>query len=101
MHGKGRAIIGETTKTYAGTRKIPITDELKSILVECVKLAGEAVMEKPKCKLIGENGNIFNLLAIASKVINNEKAKEMTNRVYNSGSYEEALSIIGEYVIII
>lgn len=57
---------------------------------------------KPKCKLIGENGNIFNLIAIASRVLRqndmSEQASEMQNRIYASGSYNEALSIICEYV---
>ena len=57
---------------------------------------------KPKCKLIGENGNIFNLIAIASRVLRQndmrEQANEMQNRIYASGSYDEALSIICEYV---
>ncbi len=57
---------------------------------------------KPKCKLIGENGNIFNLIAIASRVLRQndmrEQASEMQNRIYASGSYDEALSIICEYV---
>lgn len=59
-------------------------------------------MNKPKCKLIGQNGNIFNLLAIASKCLKKNgmegRAAEMTHKVFNAKSYEEALSIIGEYV---
>ena len=57
---------------------------------------------KPKCKLIGQDGNIFNLAGIASKVLKKagqaDKAKEMTTRIFACGSYEEALNIIGEYV---
>ena len=57
---------------------------------------------KPKCKLIGEDGNIFNLIAIASRVLRqnkmSDKATEMQNRIYASGSYDEALAIIQEYV---
>lgn len=60
---------------------------------------------KPICKLIGEDGNIFNLVGIASRVLRRngmaDKAKEMQNRVFNSGSYEEALGIISEYVEIV
>lgn len=62
-------------------------------------------MKKPECKLIGENGNIFNLVAIARKTLlkNNldNEAKEMQERVFDSSSYQEALCIIGEYVDII
>ncbi len=59
-------------------------------------------MMKPKCKLIGEDGNIFNLLGIASKTLKEadlkDKADEMTSRVYESNSYLEALAVISEYV---
>lgn len=57
---------------------------------------------KPRCKLIGENGNIFNLIGIASRTLRragySDKAKEMSDKVTKSGSYSEALSIIMEYV---
>lgn len=59
-------------------------------------------MEKPKCALIGQDGNIFNLVGIASRTLKQngmqEESKEMSNRVFSSHSYDEALSIIGEYV---
>ena len=58
--------------------------------------------EKPDCKLIGEDGNIFNLIGIASRTLKQnglkDEAKEMCSRVTSSGSYYEALNIIGEYV---
>lgn len=58
--------------------------------------------EKPDCPLIGQDGNIFNLLGIASRTLRQygmaEQAKEMSNRIYACGSYNEALCIIGEYV---
>lgn len=58
--------------------------------------------EKPKCPLIGQNGNVFNLMGIASKTLKKngmaDEAKEMCNRITSSGSYDEALSIIDEYV---
>lgn len=61
-----------------------------------------AMNEKPKCLLIGANGNIFNLLGMASKTLREngmrEQAKEMQSRVTASGSYSEALNILGEYV---
>ena len=57
---------------------------------------------KPDCKLIDEDGNIFNLMARAARTLreNNlsEEAKEMRERITSSGSYDEALCIIGEYV---
>lgn len=61
-----------------------------------------AEQKKPDCKLIGEDGNIFNLIGIASRTLrrNNmsEQANEMCARINASGSYDEALGIIGEYV---
>lgn len=57
---------------------------------------------KPKCKLIGEDGNIFHLMAVASNALKKNKmsaqANEMQSRIFACGSYEEALSIIQEYV---
>lgn len=57
---------------------------------------------KPDCPLIGENGNIFNLVGIAARTLKRnglyEQASEMSEKVFKSDSYEEALSIIGEYV---
>ena len=57
---------------------------------------------KPDCKLVGQDGNIFNLMGIASHTLKQngmaDEAKEKCGRVTKSGSYCEALSIIGEYV---
>ncbi len=54
------------------------------------------------CPLIGENGNIYNLVEIAAKTLKRNgmstEATEMMEKVFGSGSYEEALDIIGEYV---
>lgn len=59
--------------------------------------------QKPDCALIGENGNIFNLMGIAAKTLreNNlyEQSEEMIQRITEDAhSYGEALNIIGEYV---
>lgn len=65
---------------------------------ELVKVAPK----KPICKLIGEDGNIFNLLAIARRSLLRaglkQEAKDMVDRAMSSDSYGEALRIIGEYV---
>lgn len=58
---------------------------------------------KPDCPLIGQDGNIFNLMGIASRTLRqngmSEQATEMCSRITETaGSYSEALSIIGEYV---
>ena len=61
-----------------------------------------AERKRPKCPIIGADGNIFNLLGIASRTLKNngmaDEAKEMYDRVTSSGSYNEALCIISEYV---
>jgi len=58
--------------------------------------------EKPDAPLIGANGNIFNLMGIASRTLKaagmREQANQMYQRITASGSYGEALNIIGEYV---
>lgn len=59
--------------------------------------------KKPDCPLIGQNGNIFNLMGIAAKTLRHnglaEQSKEMTRRITDTAqSYDEALGIIGEYV---
>jgi urease gamma subunit len=57
---------------------------------------------KPVCKLIGQDSNVFNLMSKVSRVLkkNNlhDQAKEMTDRIFSSVSYDEALAIISEYV---
>lgn len=62
-------------------------------------------MKKIKVKLIGEDGNIFNLIGIASRALkkNNQEseANEMRDKVYQSKSYDEALMIISDYVDIV
>ena len=61
-----------------------------------------APREKPDCQLIGQDGNIFNLVGIAARTLRengmSEEAREMTDRAYHSGSYSEALNVIGDYV---
>lgn len=60
--------------------------------------------QRPFCSLAGENGNIFNLIGLASRVLRKNgmtaEIQEMQDRIMGGGcrSYEEALGIIGEYV---
>ena len=64
----------------------------------------QSVIKKvePDCKLIGEDGNIYNLMGLAARTLRKngltEQATEMTERITACGSYDEALGIIGEYV---
>ena len=57
---------------------------------------------EPDCPLIGQDGNIFNLMGIASQTLRDNgldgAAKEMCDRILESESYYKALGIIGEYV---
>jgi hypothetical protein len=59
-------------------------------------------MTKPVAKLIGADGNIFNLGAIAMRTLKRAKmhkeADEMIKRITSSKSYSEALAVISEYV---
>ena len=59
---------------------------------------------KPDCPLIGRDGNIFNLIGIASQTLRQhhmeEQAAEMFHRITQCQSYDSALSIIGDYVSI-
>ena len=59
--------------------------------------------KKPDCPLIGQDGNVFNLIGIASQTLRRagmpEQAKEMSSRIQTEAhSYDEALGIIMEYV---
>ena len=58
-------------------------------------------MDKPKVKLVGEDGNIFNLMGICSKALKRaglfEEAKEMKLKICQCGSYDEALCILMDY----
>lgn len=88
----------QTRGNYGGTW---LSDYIPNYL-DNPDYAEEPAMRKPDCPLIGQDGNIFNLLGIASRTLKNhdmaDEASEMRNRVMGSGSYDEALSIIGEYV---
>lgn len=62
-------------------------------------------MSKPICKLIGEDGNIFNLVSIVRRTLLNngleQQAEEVVKRVMSSNSYPQALNILSEYVEIV
>jgi len=61
-----------------------------------------AAPEKPRCPLIGADGNIFGLMGIASQTLKRngmaDEAKEMCSRVMASSNYTEALGILMDYV---
>ena len=57
---------------------------------------------KPQAKIIGADGNIFNIMGISSNALKDagleKESEEMLQRVTSSHSYDEALRIIMEYV---
>lgn len=59
---------------------------------------------KPDCRLAGEDGNIFNLIGVASRALRkcglDAQAEEMRQRIMGGEchDYNEALYMIGEYV---
>ena len=57
---------------------------------------------KPKCKLIGTDGNVFALAGQVSKVLKaagqKEKANEFQHKLMRCASYDDALILMGEYV---
>lgn len=60
------------------------------------------IPSKPRCKLIGADGNIFNLLGIAGRALTRagmrDKKEEMQQKAFKAKSYDEALQIIMQYV---
>lgn len=58
--------------------------------------------KKVDAPIINADGNIFNLMGISSRALKengyDEEAKEMMDRIQKSHSYDEALSIITEYI---
>lgn len=59
-------------------------------------------MEKPVCKLIGTDGNVFALIGRVRRVLNEagqqKEATRMLERCFKARSYDEALQIMMEYV---
>ena len=66
--------------------------------------AREQTAQKPDCPLIGEDGNIFNLIGVASRTLRenglHEQAEKMRERIMGGEchDYYAALRVIGEYV---
>ena len=76
--------------------------DIGKLAMSLILLYSYILLYKPECPLIGQNGNVFNLMGIASKTLKEndmaDEAKEMYERITSSGSYDEALCIISEYV---
>ena len=57
---------------------------------------------KPKCKLVGTDGNAFSLIGKVSKALRSagqsDKAKEFTSKAFSCASYDALLVLCLEYV---
>ena len=58
--------------------------------------------KKPRVKLVGENGNVFNLMGLCSRALKEagmkNEASEMVNKITTTAkSYDEALAIMMDY----
>ena len=77
---------------------IPGVDSFRRLTAEEIRQE----RHKPDCPLIGQNGNIFNLMGIAGQTLRQhgmaDHAQEMFDRIRQCHSYNAALGIIGEYV---
>lgn len=93
-----------THEVFGGTWLSDYIDNRLSDKEEVVNNENQEVI-KPDCELIGQDSNIFNLMGIAARTLRenglDEQAKDMIDKVTNSGSYNEALLAISDYVNIV
>lgn len=58
--------------------------------------------EKPSCKLLGENGNVFNIMMLVSQCLKKagrpEQAEKFEKAAVECESYEHVLRLVTEYV---
>lgn len=91
---------GQLQMTWDNGRSLALVPDEDSFIT--VAPPEPVQVHKPTAPLIGADGNIFNLMGIASRALKRagmrEQAGEMCRRITASGSYDEALNIIGEYV---
>jgi hypothetical protein len=59
-------------------------------------------VEKVKVKLIGEDGNVFNIIGKVSKALKrngeSDKSAEYTSKAFSCETYDEVLALTMEYV---
>ncbi len=57
--------------------------------------------EKPKVKLVGEDGNVFNVIGRVARALNlagqEDKAQKFQQRAFSARSYDEVLQLAMEY----
>ncbi len=64
---------------------------------------------KPECKLIGENGNVFNLISVVRKTLKDHCLEEELDKFdadlkkiqETGGSYDDVLALFMEYVDVV
>lgn len=60
------------------------------------------IKQKPKCKLVGTDGNAFALASKVTEVLRktgqNDKANLFSKELFTAGSYNNLLQIITKYV---
>lgn len=57
---------------------------------------------KPECKLLGEDGNVFNIIGLVARTLQKaglkEQAKEFKEKAFACNSYNEVLALTMKYV---
>jgi len=57
---------------------------------------------KPKCKLLGTDGNVFSIIGRVRRALRRahqpHRAEEFSRKAHSSKSYDEVLALVGEYV---
>jgi hypothetical protein len=95
-------LLSEKDKIQSYEEYINRLEEVDVDIEKAVEVHKNNQKLKPDCKLIGEDGNVFNLMAIVYRTLKREgmkdRGEEMQNRVWASQSYAEALSIFSDYV---
>ena len=61
-------------------------------------------MTKPTVKLIGEDGNVFNIIGLVCRALKvageREKAQEFQEQAFQAKSYDEVLAMLDDYVVV-
>ena len=59
------------------------------------------VLEKPTVKLVGENGNVFNVIGLTKRALRaagrHDLADEFLAKAFKAGSYDEVLRLVMQY----
>jgi hypothetical protein len=64
--------------------------------------AGDGGAGRPECTLVGEDGNVFNVIGRVRRALLKaglqDQAREFVERAFRCGSYDEVLRLVLEYV---